>query len=76
MINSVLSEGRLCGLDTFRLVGVARQFRPVRPPDAGPLIQHLAFGARWPARLLRPRLRNVFLIRLGRHPRRSVAAIA
>jgi hypothetical protein len=31
-------------VDTFRLVGVARQFRSVRPSDAGPLIQHLAFG--------------------------------
>ena len=63
-------------VDTFRLVGVARQFRSVRPPDAGLLIRHLAFGAGWTARLLRPRVRNVFLIRLGGHTGRSVAAIA
>jgi hypothetical protein len=63
-------------VDTFRLVGVARQLRSVRPPDAGPLIQHLAFGAGWPARYYAPRLRNVFLVRLGRHQGAPFAAIA
>ena len=38
-------------VDTFRLVGVARQFRSVRPPDAGLVIQRLAFGAGRPALL-------------------------